>query len=75
MGDEKYAKALDKLIDARDEIARLRAELAEAREAVKPFAALADSCGEDDCAPGDWVAFSAFVVDVRRARAFIDRGA
>ena len=28
MGDEKYAKALDRLIDAKDEIARLTAELA-----------------------------------------------
>ena len=35
MGDEKYAKALDKLIDAKDEIVRLRAELDEAREVVQ----------------------------------------
>ena len=35
MGDEKYATALDKLIDAKDLIARLRADLAKAREALE----------------------------------------
>ena len=42
MGDEKYAKALDKLIDAKDEIVRLRAELAEARDALRLAGAFID---------------------------------
>ena len=40
MGNEKYAAALDKLIDAREEIARLSAELAEAREYIGNLLAL-----------------------------------
>ncbi len=71
---EKYAAALDKLIDARDEIARLRAALAEAREVVacicinaviQPDAAMG---GATDC-------YAVPVDDIARARALIDRGA
>ncbi len=76
MGDEKYAKALDKLIDARDEIARLCAKLAEAREVVQiiyPYAVdgarhvrnSPSSSEEHIRETGE---------DIRRARAFIDRG-
>ncbi len=60
MADEKYAKALDKLIDAKDEIARLRADLATARSSPGEFLALpvTDSGHRETRA---------------RARAFIDR--
>ena len=70
MGDEKYAKALDKLIDAKDEIARLRAELAEAREVVGYFLAnrggIVVSSNQELAAETEMLS---------RARAFIDRGA
>ena len=41
--NEKYAKALDKLIDAKDEIARLRAELAKPWLASDEVARLPES--------------------------------
>ena len=89
MGDEKYAKALDKLIDAKDEIARLRADLAEAREALEPFAKLADAAGVQGCADdADWqidllgprdgpakgYLGDFTTADLRRARACMGRG-
>ena len=71
-------------------IIRLRADLAEAREALEPFAKLADAAGVQGCADdADWqidllgprdgpakgYIGDFTTADLRRARAFIDRGA
>ena len=73
-----------------DEIVRLRADLDEAREALSPFAKLADAAGVQGCADdADWqidllgprdgpakgYIGDFTTADLRRARAFIDRGA
>ncbi len=60
MADEKYTNALYKLIDAKDEITRLRADIDEARSILGEFLALPVT----DSGHGDLRA---------RARAFIDR--
>ena len=73
-----------------DEIIRLRADLAEAREALEPFAKLADAAGVQGCADdADWqidllgprdgpakgYIGDFTTADLRRARAISDRGA
>ena len=73
-----------------DEIARLRADLAEAREALEPFAKLADAAGVQGCADdADWqidllgprdgpakgYRGDFTTADLRRTRAVMGRGA